>query len=91
MTPLKAETIIIEPDPYGINCFTNDEMHGLVKFKNKCETCFLDLKDTKDTLTECHDKLACNVSWWQEKPVVLTFIATALILGVAGGFAAGKR
>lgn len=91
MTPLRAETIPLEPDPYGINCFTLDEMQGLVGYRNKCETCFLDLKDTQDTLTQCHDNLACNVSWWQEKPVVLTFIATALIFGIAGGLAAGKK
>lgn len=85
------DEIILEPDPHGINCFTNQEMNGLVKYRNRCETCFLDLRDTKNTLNECHEKLACNVSWWQEKPVVLTIVATALILGVAGGLAVGSK
>lgn len=88
----KAQTLLnLDVDATGLDCFTSDEMQGLVKYRNKCENCFLDLKDTKVTLNECHEKLSCNVSWWQEKPIVIGLIATVLITGFTIGIAVGKK
>lgn len=89
----KAQTVNLNLDvgTPGIDCFTKDEMEGLVKYRNKCEINALDLKDTKATLKECHDKLACNVSWWQEKPVVIALITTFLITGYSIGVATSRR
>lgn len=87
--PLRATEINLNISP-GIACFDEVETAGLVKYRNQCELNSLNLKDTKDSLAECRKLNGCNVAFWQEKPIVISIVLTALVIGFASGAALSK-
>lgn len=86
----KAMDLNLSSTPAGFTCLDQHETQGLVKYRNQCELNSLNLKDTQDSLAECRKLNGCNVAFWQEKPIVVSIVLTALIIGFAGGVVTSK-
>ena len=88
--PVRALDLNFSANPSGFTCLDQTETQGLVAYRNQCEVNTLNLKDTKESLAKCRELNGCNVAFYQEKPMILIEVATALILGIAFGVAVSK-